>query len=101
MIYGGTGGVGHLAVQLAKALGAEVTTTVSSDDKKALAKKMGADHVVNYQHTSIPDMVQQFTHAQGYDVVFDTVGGEPFPDMVQQFTHAQGYDVVFDTGAVV
>ncbi len=76
LIYGATGGVGHLAVQLAKAIGAEVTTTVGSDEKKALAKKMGADHIVNHQHTSIPDMVQQFTNGLGYDVVFDTVGNE-------------------------
>ncbi|MBY0377254.1 MAG: zinc-dependent alcohol dehydrogenase family protein [Gammaproteobacteria bacterium] len=76
LIYGATGGVGHIAVQLAKIIGAKITTTASSDEKKALAKKMGADHVVNYQHTSISEMVQQFTNGVGYDAVFDTVGDE-------------------------
>lgn len=75
LIYGATGGVGHVAIQLAKAMGAVVTTTASSDEKAAIAKQLGADHVANYKDTAVSDMVNQFTHGQGYDVVFDTVGG--------------------------
>lgn len=75
MIYGATGGVGHLAIQLAKAMGAIVTTTASSDEKIAIAKQLGADNVINYKETAIEEWVATHTNGQGFDVVFDTIGG--------------------------
>jgi NADPH2:quinone reductase len=76
LIHGGTGGVGHLALQLAKLAGAIVSTTVSSDEKARTALALGADHVINYKQESVPEYVQRLTQGQGFDVVFDTIGGK-------------------------
>ncbi len=74
LVHAGCGGVGHLGVQLAKAAGAEVTTTVSTSAKAEIAGKLGADHVVLYPEREVEDYVQEFTGGAGYDLVFDTVG---------------------------
>lgn len=76
LIHGGTGGVGHFALQLAKHLGAKVYTTVSSDAKAQIANQLGADVVINYQKSSVEDYVKQHTKDKGFSIVFDTVGGE-------------------------
>ena len=76
LIHGGTGGVGHVALQLAKHLGAKVYVTVSSTDKAHHATRLGADEVINYQQMSVADYVKQYTHDKGFSIVFDTVGGE-------------------------
>ena len=74
LVHGGTGGVGHIGVQLAKQVGAEVYTTVSTDRKGAAAKELGADHVILYKDVSVSDYVEEHTGGKGFDVVFDTVG---------------------------
>ncbi|MEN1759207.1 zinc-binding dehydrogenase [Anoxynatronum sibiricum] len=76
LIHGGAGGVGHMAVQLAAALGTEVATTVSGDEKAALAKKLGARHVIDYRKETVEAYVQAYTHQKGFRFVLDTVGGE-------------------------
>lgn len=80
LIHGGTGGVGHVAIQLAKSRGAEVYTTVSSDEKAAIAKSLGADEVINYKKEAVEDYVQRLTDGKGFSVVFDTVGGKSLDD---------------------
>lgn len=80
LIHGGTGGVGHVAIQLAKSRGAEVYTTVSSDEKAAIAKSLGADVVINYKKEAVEDYVQRLTDGKGFSVVFDTVGGKSLDD---------------------
>jgi len=72
LIHGGAGGVGHIAVQLAKAYGAEVYATVSHEDFE-LIKAYGATPI-NYKSTPVEEYVQQYTDGEGFDVVFDTVG---------------------------
>lgn len=76
LIYGGTGGVGHIGVQLAKAAGATVYATCSSDSKAAMIKDLGADFTINYQKTDVEAYIDKFTEGKGFDVVFDTVGGD-------------------------
>lgn len=76
LVHAGCGGVGHIAVQLAKARGARVTATVSSPEKAAIAHDLGADHTVLYRQESVADYVQRLTDGRGFDVVIDTVGGE-------------------------
>lgn len=83
LIHGGTGGVGHFAVQLAKHLGAQVFTTVSSAAKAQIASKLGADVVINYQQSSVADYVTQYTQGQGFSIVFDTVGGNNLANCFQ------------------
>ena len=75
LIHAATGGVGHIAIQLAKVLGAKVTATYSSANL-ALAKTLGADSLVDYKTESVSDYVQAYTDSIGFDKVFDTVAGD-------------------------
>jgi NADPH:quinone reductase len=75
LVHGGTGGVGHLAIQLAKQHGARVTTTTSSEDKANIAKDLGADDIIFYRDETVADYTQRLTEGKGFDVVFDTIGG--------------------------
>ncbi len=74
LIYGGTGGVGHMGIQLAKWAGAKVYATVSSEEKAAIARSLGADVTINYRQTPVEDFVAEHTNGKGFDAVFDTVG---------------------------
>lgn len=76
LIHAGAGGVGQMALQLAKQRGAEVWVTVSTPEKAESARKLGADGVIFYKNQSVADYVGEVTAGQGFDVVFDTVGGE-------------------------
>ncbi|NET36464.1 MAG: zinc-dependent alcohol dehydrogenase family protein [Cyanothece sp. SIO1E1] len=76
LVYGGTGGVGHIGVQLAKWAGATVYALVSSDEKGAIARNLGADVTINYRQTPIEEFVAEHTDGQGFDIVFDTVGDD-------------------------
>lgn len=69
LIHGGAGGIGHIAIQLAKALGAYVATTVSLDHRD-FVKQLGADEIVDYKLEKFEEKLKDF------DAVFDTVGGE-------------------------
>jgi NADPH2:quinone reductase len=74
----GTGGVGHVAIQIARAKGADVFATVSGDNKAIIAKTLGATPI-NYKTTSVAEYVNQHTGGSGFDVVFDTIGGDNIP----------------------
>lgn len=76
LIHGSTGGVSHIAIQIAKLAGAKVSATGSSDEKLAIAKDLGAHNCINYKKTSVEEYVNEYTDGKGFDVVFDTVGGE-------------------------
>jgi NADPH2:quinone reductase len=75
LVHAGAGGVGHVAVQLAKAAGARVATTVSSEEKAGLAESLGADEIVNYHNEEPGTYASRLTGGAGFDLVFDTVGG--------------------------
>lgn len=74
LVHGGTGGVGHIAVQLAKHLGAEVYTTVSGEVQRAVVEGYGAT-AIDYKTETVQNYVSAHTDGAGFDVVFDTVGG--------------------------
>ncbi len=76
LVHAGTGGVGQIAIQLAKLRGAEVWATVSTPEKAALARQLGAHGVIFYRDQTVPDYVRDITGGSGFDVVFDTVGGD-------------------------
>ncbi|NJS09264.1 MAG: zinc-dependent alcohol dehydrogenase family protein [Microcoleus sp. CSU_2_2] len=78
LIQAGAGGVGHVAIQLAKLQGAEVCTTVSSEEKAEFVNQLGADEVIFYKNTDVVDAVLTWTQGEGVDLAFDTVGGETF-----------------------
>ena len=83
LVHGGTGGVGHVIVQLAKIRGANVSTTVGSNDKAELAKQLDADEVIHYKDETVEQYVERLTSGKGFDAVFDTVGGANISTSVQ------------------
>jgi alcohol dehydrogenase len=78
LIQAGGSGVGTAAIQLAKAAGAKVITTVGSPDKIAKAEALGADHVINYREERFEGVVRKLTQKRGVDVVFEHVGPDTF-----------------------
>lgn len=86
LIHGGAGGVGHVAIQLAKAQGARVATTVSTEEKAGLANDLGADEIIYYRDEAVADYVERLTAGRGFDVVFDTSGGS---DLATSFEGAR------------
>lgn len=85
LIHGGAGGVGHLAIQFAKAKGATVATTVSSEDME-FARSLGADEVVDYKSERFEDKVHDV------DLVFDLVAGD---------TQERSWSILKDGGTMV
>ena len=80
VVHSAAGGVGLAAVQLAKAAGARVFGTVSSDAKRALVVEHGADAVINYATTKFADEVLRLTEGRGADLILDAVGKPTFDE---------------------
>jgi alcohol dehydrogenase len=76
LVHAGGSGIGSAAIQLAKAAGATVITTVGSDDKIEKARALGADHVINYTKERFEGRVRKLTGRKGVDVVFEHVGAK-------------------------
>ncbi|WP_041320468.1 NAD(P)H-quinone oxidoreductase [Hyphomicrobium denitrificans] len=76
LVHGGTSGIGVTAIQLAKAFGARVITTVGSDEKCAAARALGADIAINYRTEDFSDVIKTETGKSGVDVILDMVGGD-------------------------
>jgi len=75
LIHGGAGGVGTLAIQVAKAIGARVITTARADDH-AFVRSLGADEAIDFMSDDYVEAVSRITHGRGVNVVFDTIGGD-------------------------
>ncbi|HET7314952.1 zinc-dependent alcohol dehydrogenase family protein [Salinisphaera sp.] len=86
LIHGGAGGVGHIAIQIARAQGARVATTVSSANKAAIARRCGAHETIHYREEPVADYVERLTDGRGFDVVFDATGGS---DIARSFEAAR------------
>ena len=76
LVQGGSSGIGVTAIQLAKALGAQVIVTAGSDDKCAACVALGADHAINYKTQDFVAEVERLTGKRGVDVILDMVAGE-------------------------
>lgn len=74
LVHAAAGGVGHVAIQLAAAAGAEVYATASTPGKLDLARQLGARGAIPYRELAVEDYVREYTDGRGFDVVFDTVG---------------------------
>ncbi|WP_296994739.1 zinc-dependent alcohol dehydrogenase family protein [Thalassospira sp. UBA1131] len=86
LVHGGAGGVGHVAIQIAKAIGAKVFTTVREENFE-FARSIGADVVIDYTKEDYASAILRETDGQGVDVVFDTLGGDTLsrsPDVLAQ-----------------
>jgi NADPH2:quinone reductase len=75
LIQGGSSGIGVTAIQMAKAMGAQVLVTAGSDEKCAACLALGADHAINYKTHDFQDEVKRLTDGRGVDVILDMVAG--------------------------
>ncbi|MEW1812851.1 NAD(P)H-quinone oxidoreductase [Pseudarthrobacter phenanthrenivorans] len=77
LIHGATGGIGTMAIQLAKAFGAKVATTAGTEEKVSTAKAfLGADIAINYREEDFPDSLRRQNGGRGADVILDVVGAK-------------------------
>ena len=98
LVTGGAGGVGHYAIQFAKARGATVLTTVSSEAKARLARDAGADHVIDYKRENVGERVMAVTGKRGVDAVVEmdlAANAKSYPGCL----HARSEVVVYGTGS--
>lgn len=101
VVLGAAGGTGIAAVQIGKAMGANVIAAASTNEKLALASKHGADHVFNYTTGNIKDGIREYTNGKGADVIYDPVGGEFFDSSVRAMARNGRYLVVgFASGTI-
>ena len=83
LVHAGAGGVGLLLTQIARMLGAHVITTVSTEEKAALSREAGAEHVVLYTQADFVVAVKEITGGKGLPVVYDSVGKTTFEDSLK------------------
>jgi NADPH2:quinone reductase len=98
LVSGGAGGVGHYAIQFAKALGATVLTTISAEAKAALARAAGADHAIDYKRENVGARVMALTGGAGVDAVIEmdlAANARLYPGVLRP----RGRVVVYGTGS--
>jgi NADPH2:quinone reductase len=107
LIHAAAGGVGLIACQWAKALGATVIGTVGTEEKATLARAHGCDHTILYRHESIVERVREITGGEGVPVVYDSIGKDTFEasldclrprGILVSFGNASGPVAPFDPG---
>ena len=98
LIHAAAGGVGRLAVQMAKLAGARVIGTVSTEEKAQLAREAGADHVILYTQQDFVEEAKRLTEGRGVDVVLDGVGKSTFPKSLEA-TRPRGRTVIFGSSS--
>ncbi len=105
LIHAGASGSGSMLIQVAKALGAEVATTVRDDAKAEFARGIGADLVINARTEDVVERVKEWTGGQGVDVAIDNLGGDVLAKSIEAvkalgivvaFGFASGPEVSFD-----
>jgi NADPH2:quinone reductase len=105
LIHAGASGSGSMQIQVAKALGAEVATTVRNQAKGDFAKTLGADLVINTREADTVTQIKDWTHGRGADVVIDNLGGDVLAQSIEAvkpqgvvvaFGFAAGPEVSFD-----
>ena len=100
LVHGAGGGVGLAAVEIGKLLGATVIAAASSEEKLAVARGKGADHLVLYAREPFREAVKRITDGRGADVVFDPVGGEIFENSMRCIAWGARILVVGFTGGI-
>ena len=109
LLHAAAGGVGLIACQWAKHLGATIIGTAGSEEKCALAKANGATHCINYNTENFVDRVKELTEGKGVDVVYDSIGQATYPASLDclkprglfvTFGNASGAITNFDVGGL-
>ena len=107
LFHAAAGGTGLIAMQWARMMDVEVTGTVSSEEKKELAKNYGAANVINYTRENFVEQIRDITQGRGVDIVFDSVGKSTFYQSIQSlkkyglmvsYGNASGKVSAFDLG---
>ncbi|MDG2534997.1 NAD(P)H-quinone oxidoreductase [Sphingomonas sp. HITSZ_GF] len=83
LVHGGTSGIGTMAIHLANLFGLTIIVTAGSDDKCEAARKIGADHAINYKREDFVARVKEITGGKGVNIVLDMVGGDYVPRNLQ------------------
>lgn len=94
LVHAGAGGVGLILTQMAKALGAQVISTVSTAAKAQLSKEAGADYVINYVEQDFEEEVKSITNGAGIEVAYDSVGQSTFDKSIACLK-PRGYMVLY------
>ncbi len=94
LVHGGAGGLGHLAIQMARARGARVATTVSSEVKAAFVRELGAEKIIDYRKEDVLEALSAWTGKDGADYVFDFVGHDNF---ARSFEQVAAYGTLVNT----
>ncbi|MDA9689214.1 quinone oxidoreductase [Betaproteobacteria bacterium] len=107
LFHAAAGGTGLIAMQWARMMDVEITGTVSSEEKKELAKNYGAANVINYARENFVEQIRDITKGRGVDIVFDSVGASTFYQSIQSlkkyglmvsYGNASGKVSAFDLG---
>ncbi|MEY6431440.1 zinc-dependent alcohol dehydrogenase family protein [Thioalkalicoccus limnaeus] len=98
LIHAGAGGVGHVAIQLARLAGARVCATVSSPEKAAFVHDLGAECAINYRDEDVTEMIMSWTEGRGVDVALDTVGPAVFRRTIPAMAHYGDLISILDPG---
>ena len=98
LFHAAAGGVGLIACQWAKAIGATVIGTVGNDEKAELAKAHGCDHTIVYTRENFVDRVKEITDGKGVPVVYDSIGKDTFMDSLDCLA-PRGYMVNFGSAS--
>lgn len=101
LIHAGAGGVGHVAIQLAKLAGARVCATVGGAAKAEFVRGLGADRAIDYRQEDFVAAVLDWTGGRGADVVLDCVGGEIFRRSLDAAAHYGDVVTLLDPGTDV
>jgi NADPH2:quinone reductase len=100
LIHAAAGGVGHVAVQLAKLRDARVLATIGSAEKAELARNWGADTTIDYRQEDFAQRVNELTDGQGADLVIDTVGPDVFKQSIHCTAHFGDLVTLLDPGEI-
>jgi len=87
LVHAGAGGVGHVAIQLARLAGARVCATVSGPEKAEFVHALGAEYAINYKDEDLVEAVMDWTEGRGVDVALETVGPEVFAQTIPAMAH--------------
>jgi len=99
LIHAGAGGVGHVAIQLARLAGARVCTTVSSPQKAELVRALGAECVIDYREEDLVAAVMDWTEGEGVDLALDTVGPAVFAQTVPAMAYYGNLVTILQPGS--
>ena len=83
LVHGAAGGVGLAAVEIGKLMGATVIATAGSETKREIARRHGADHVIDHREGAFREPVKALSGGRGADVIFDPVGGAVFDESLR------------------